>query len=342
MLKLCLRASVFNNGLLMVASRNVSAKQQPLFSTTTLARQFSEESSGSSSGSGSSIDEREMKQFRAMSQSWWIEDGEFEALHRMNKLRVPMIKDTLINYRQSLPKEQREELNTCAIETEEEEEEGPSGQITRLYSEEELRLEPLLGLNILDVGCGGGILTEPLARLGAQVTAIDACKENIVVAQMRAEAQFEKSKGNLEFYERIRYFNCSLEDLIAVDENFDYFDGVVMSEVVEHVTQVDSFLRDSTKLLKNHGYAFVTTINRTPLSYLAAILGAEYLTNLVPRGTHTWEKFVTPNEIKTTFEQHKVFTKFEMGMCYNPVTRNWSWTNNKDVNYALYAQKFTN
>lgn len=119
-----------------------------------------------------------------------------------------------------------------------------------LYTDEELEREPLLGLNLLDIGCGGGILSEPLARLGAQVTAIDSLKENVVVAQVRAQTQIASNLGNTRFYDRLRYINCAVEELAAVEENFRFFDGVVMSEVVEHVNNLEDFVKNSTKLLK--------------------------------------------------------------------------------------------
>ena len=128
-----------------------------------------------------------MKRFSLLSKSWWIENGEFEALHRMNVLRVPLVRDALINYR-----------NTC-LQNEE-----------KKYTSDELLREPLLGLHILDVGCGGGILSEPLARLGANVTGIDTCKDNVIASELRAETEFEKSNGNASFYERLRYLNCKL------------------------------------------------------------------------------------------------------------------------------------
>jgi 2-polyprenyl-3-methyl-5-hydroxy-6-metoxy-1,4-benzoquinol methylase len=135
--------------------------------------------------STSSVDSEEMKRFSLMSKSWWVENGEFEALHRMNVLRVPLVRDALINYR-----------NSC-IKTEEN------------YTCDELLREPLLGLNILDVGCGGGILSEPLARLGANVTGIDTCKDNVIASELRAQTEFEKSNGMSRFYERLRYLNCN-------------------------------------------------------------------------------------------------------------------------------------
>ena len=189
-----------------------------------------------------------MKRFKALASSWWVENGEFEALHRMNVLRVPLVRDAMISYRQQV-----------------------GNQIEPTYSHDELLREPLLGFNILDVGCGGGILSEvnfsinniksiyfnylilkkkPLARLGATVTGIDTCKENIISAELRVESEYEKSNGRATFYERLRYLNCSIEDLAGVEENTNYFDGIVMSEVAEHVNNLEEFLVNSTRLLK--------------------------------------------------------------------------------------------
>lgn len=241
-----------------------------------------------------SVDENEMKKFRQLADYWWVENGEFEALHRMNALRVPLIKDTMLNYRHGLPKKELEQINSFLDEKNQQ----------RPYTEQQLEREPLLGLHILDIGCGGGILSEPLARLGAQVTAIDSLKENIICAQMRTQLEMERSKGRAAAYlDRLRYINCTIEDLASVEENNNYFDGVVMSEVVEHVANLNDFMANSIKLLKDKGFLFATTINRTPQSYALAIVAAEYLLGLVPRGTHEWNKFVQPNELTSILEK---------------------------------------
>lgn len=265
----------------------------------------------------SSIDPEDLKNFQKLSTSWWVENGEFEPLHRMNQLRVPWIRETMVNYKN---------LNNRPETSEEQKADSAS--------------EPLSGLRILDVGCGGGILSEPLARLGASVTAIDSCKENILAAQLRVSNEMEQTNNSSKLGENLTYINCTLEDLASVEDNDNYFDAIVMSEVVEHVNNLSDFMRNSSRLLKNHGFAFVTTINRTNASYLLAILGAEYVLNLVPRGTHQWEKFVTPEEIKKLLEENHCSVKFEMGMFFNPLTKNWSWINDKGCNYAVYAQKF--
>lgn len=295
-------------------TNQINIKTVNVLSTKSLST--ASNSSANEPNTASSIDNEEMKRFSLLSKSWWIDNGEFEALHRMNLLRVPLVRDALINYR-----------NTCK-------------QTEESFTSDELLREPLLGLNILDVGCGGGILSEPLARLGANVTGIDTCKDNVIASELRAQTESEKSNGMSKFYERLRYLNCSIEDLASVEENNNYFDAIVMSEVVEHVNNLDDFLVNSTKLLKNKGFSFITTINKTPQSYLLAIVGAEYVLGIVPKGTHTWEKFVSPIEIKNILEKNNVYVKFEMGMHYNPLTKLWSWSDDKSVNYAMYAQKF--
>lgn len=191
----------------------------------------------------SSVDLEEMRKFKSLSDSWWIENGEFEALHQMNVLRVPLIRDTMRSYRSSLPQTERDKILTYTDESNQ----------NKLYTNDELAREPLLGLNILDIGCGGGILSQPLARLGAQVTGIDMCKENIISAQLRVESEIERSNGkNSKFYDRLRFINCTIEDLAVVDDNFNYFDAIVCSEVVEHVNNLNDFVTNSVKLLKVH------------------------------------------------------------------------------------------
>lgn len=188
----------------------------------------------------SSVDDREMRQFRSMSESWWIENGEYEPLHMLNLLRVPLVRDVMVNYRNSLPSNLRQSMLTYSMDDQE-----------KVYTDQDLEIEPLLGLNIIDIGCGGGLFSEPLARLGAQVTAIDACKENIIAAQLRVQGQQEQiGVENCKFYDRLRYIHCTVEDLTAVEENFDYFDAIVCSEVVEHVNNLPEFLSNSVKLLK--------------------------------------------------------------------------------------------
>ena len=302
------------------------------FSTSSLLKKESQAEEASQTASSayadSSIDEKEISKFKVLANSWWTENGEFEGLHRMNRLRVPLIRDAMVSYLDTMPKSEKEKLVNQFNESNKDE----MGKVSGFA-------EPLRGLNILDIGCGGGILSEALARLGAQVTGIDACKENVLAAQMRIQSEFEKSKENARYCKRLRYLHCTVEDLAVVDENSNYFDGVVMSEVVEHVSNVKSFMENSAKLLKNQGYLFATTINRTAESYMLGIVAAEYLLNIVTKGTHDWNKFIKPSELKQHFRENDVSVRFEMGMFYNPLTKTWSWSRLDGINYAIYGQK---
>jgi ubiquinone biosynthesis O-methyltransferase len=272
--------------------------------------------------SSSTVDENDINNFKKLTEEWWKENGEFEGLHRMNKLRVPLIRDAMASYLEHLPKFEKEKLY-----------EGLDRSKVNMLA------EPLAGLNILDIGCGGGILSECLSRLGAQVTGVDACKENILVAQTRLQQEYEKSLENATYCKRLRYLHCTIEELATVEENGNYFDAVVMSEVVEHVSNLDAFVEHASRLLKNQGFMFATTINKTLESYVLAIGVAEYVMNLVPRGTHDWNKFVKPGDLKAVMKRNDIFPKFEMGMLYNPLTRQWSWSEHSGINYALYGQK---
>ena len=313
--KILLKTNFQNN----LYDPRISVSQTVKFSTSSTS-----ETSSETVNAETSIDEKEIGKFKQLANEWWTENGEFEALHRMNKLRVPLIRDAMSNYLETMSKSERELVNK-KIQSE-------NVTISAL-------VEPLAGLNILDIGCGGGILSEALARLGANVTGVDACKENVITAQMRIQSEYERSKEHFAYCKRLRYIHCTVEDLAAVEENGGYFDGVVLSEVIEHVSNPKSFIENSSRLLKNHGYIFVTTINRTPQSYALAIVGAEYIMNIVPKGTHDWKKFLKPSEVKQFLAQNEISVKFEMGMAYNPITRIWSWCRDDTVSYAVYGQK---
>lgn len=219
----------------------VDAKQPNVHKCANLVqRKFSSTDSANQQNFTSSVDDREIHQFKSMSESWWIENGEYEPLHMLNLLRVPLVRDVMVNYRNSLTSNLRQTMLTYSMDGKE-----------QIYTDKELESEPLLGLNIIDIGCGGGLFSEPLARIGAQVTAIDACKENIIAAQLRVQDQQDQiGVENCKFYDRLRYIHCTVEDLTAVEENFDYFDAIVCSEVVEHVNNLPEFLSNSAKLLK--------------------------------------------------------------------------------------------
>ncbi|XP_033740929.1 ubiquinone biosynthesis O-methyltransferase, mitochondrial-like [Pecten maximus] len=243
------------------------------------------------------IDEEEHEKFQMLSSLWWNELGEFQALHTMNELRVPMIRDALAG----------ETLMSTAL--------------------------PLKNMQILDAGCGGGLLTEPLARLGAQMIGVDMVQDNIKTAQ--AHLVDEPSIRG-----RVKYIQATVEDLVGSEEG--KFDAVVASEVVEHVGDLQSFLSSCCSLLKPGGSLFITTINKTQLSRGLAVFAAEKLLRLVPDGTHDWDKFVSPDDLQYLLENNGLATHLIHGLLYNPLTCRWSWVKDTSMNYALHAVKEDN
>ncbi|KAM9382615.1 ubiquinone biosynthesis O-methyltransferase, mitochondrial [Phaethornis superciliosus] len=247
------------------------------------------------STSHSSVDSKEMKKFQLLAHKWWDEEGEYSALHSMNDIRVPFIRDTLLNMRSNY-------------------------HIGN----------PLSGVKILDVGCGGGLLSEPLGRLGASVTGIDPLEDNIRTADQHKSFDPVLAK-------RIQYKSSSLEEI--VEECMETFDVIVASEVVEHVADLEMFIKCCSQVLKPEGSLFITTINKTQLSYVLGILVAEKLIGIVPEGTHEWEKFVPPEKLESLLESNGFSVKTVNGMLYNPLSGSWSWMESTSINYALHAVK---
>ncbi|XP_042346324.1 ubiquinone biosynthesis O-methyltransferase, mitochondrial [Plectropomus leopardus] len=255
------------------------------------------------SASQTTVDPDEVRRFQSLASKWWDEQGEFAALHAMNDLRVPFIRDNLLNVHR-----------------------------TRHPG------KPLGGLRILDVGCGGGLLTEPLGRLGANVLGIDPVEDSIGTAQLHTSK--DPDLGN-----RVSYCACTLEELSAGEEGGEeeqgegQFDAVVASEVVEHLADLETFAFCCGHVLKPGGSLFITTINKTNLSYALGIVVAEQLLRIVPSGTHDWEKFISPEELERLLESNGFSVQSVQGMLYNPVSGAWSWTNSTSINYALHAVK---
>ncbi|XP_068793961.1 ubiquinone biosynthesis O-methyltransferase, mitochondrial isoform X2 [Struthio camelus] len=247
------------------------------------------------STSRSTVDPKEMKKFQLLAHKWWDEEGDYSALHSMNDIRVPFIRDTLLN------KSNNHQLGN-----------------------------PLSGLKILDVGCGGGLLSEPLGRLGASVTGIDPLEDNIRIADQHKS--FDPILAR-----RVQYKSSSLEDI--VEESMETFDVIVASEVVEHVADLQMFIKCCSQVLKPEGSLFITTINKTQLSYVLGIVVAEKIIGIVPEGTHEWEKFVTPEELERLLKSSGFSVKAVNGMLYNPITGSWSWTESTSINYAMHAVK---
>ncbi|XP_060676745.1 ubiquinone biosynthesis O-methyltransferase, mitochondrial isoform X2 [Hemiscyllium ocellatum] len=247
------------------------------------------------STSKSTVESDELEKFQALSQKWWDRNGEFAALHALNDLRVPFIRDTLLTH------SERQQLG-----------------------------RPLCGFRILDVGCGGGLLSEPLGRLGAMVTGIDPLEDNIRLAEVHKS--FDPVLKEL-----IQYSACCLEEMAM--ESPGRFDAVIASEVVEHVGDVETFIGCAAQVLKPGGSLFITTINKTFLSYALAIVAAEKIFRIVPNGTHDWEKFISPNKLETHLISSGFTVETINGMLYNPLFDSWSWIINTSVNYALHAVK---
>jgi len=270
-----------------------------LFRPATTRLQFQSSVLYEGNRANSTLNQNEVDKFTAMSSDWWNPHGVCKPLHSMNRLRVPLVRDCLVNSGIS-------NVHLAHTDT------------------------PLRGLKILDVGCGAGILSEALARIGAEVTAIDACPENIEVAKAHAELD-ESLSDNL------KYICTTVEE--HVDTVEDEYDAIVASEVIEHVNNPDTFVRKCTEVLKTDGSFFLTTINRSSRSWLLAIVGAEYVLGLLPKGTHDWDKFLKPNEVSDMLNSAGCQTRLVHGMLYLPVVNKWSWIPDNSVNYALHAVK---
>ncbi|KAF8564154.1 hypothetical protein P879_09393 [Paragonimus westermani] len=256
------------------------------------------------------IEPDEARKFQKFSAYWWDPNGDLHALHSMNRLRVPFIRDGL--------------LSSCSNEAIQ----MASIPAQRSYS-------PLTGFRIMDVGCGGGILSEPLAAIGADVLGIDQVAESIDVAQQHVkQAAYRWSEPGSK---PPCYRLVSLESLAS--ESPARFDAVVMSEVLEHVTDWEGMIQQASLCLKPNGMLFITTLNRTRASFLFAILCAEYLTRTVPRGTHKWAKFIEPTRLQAAAVKYGLCPRQLLGMRYNPLTGCWSWSNSLAVNYAFSAVK---
>jgi 2-polyprenyl-6-hydroxyphenyl methylase / 3-demethylubiquinone-9 3-methyltransferase len=276
----------------------VVKKTGQLFSTSTRS------SSTLNSSAATSVDDAEIRKFSAQSSLWWDDDkGPFAGLHRMNRVRVPIIKKAMLD----VPLENEKEFN------------GLNDQRVILRDK-----------SVLDVGCGGGILSEALSRLGASVVGIDASIDNISIA--RAHATLD-----LQLNEKLSYEHTTAEALAKTGAKFDC---VVCSEVLEHVSDKDVFLRALGDLVAPNGTLVITTINRTVKSFYLAIVAAEYVLRIVAPNTHKFSKFVTPDELASALKQLGFASVYETGLIYNPFFDEWSTsTNDLDVNYAVIAKK---
>ena len=239
-----------------------------------------------------SVDEGEVARFGRLAADWWNPRGPMAPLHKLNPVRVGYIRD----------------------------------QVTAHFGRDPKTLDSLSGLRILDIGCGAGILSEPLARLGATMVGVDPAEENIAVASAHAEEQ------DLS----IDYRATTAEALAEAGESFDV---VLAMEVVEHVVDVPEFVATCASMVKPGGLMFAATLNRTLKSFALAIVGAEYVLRWVPRGTHQWDKFVTPRELERAIEAAGLDVIGERGVIFNPLADRWQLSSDMDVNYMLVARK---
>lgn len=244
----------------------------------------------SATSTAASIDPREVDYYTSLAETWWDKTGPFWPLHRLNELRVQWIRDRLCKH----------------------------------FDRDTALDRPLAGLSVLDVGCGGGILSESVARLGATVHGIDVVEKNIRIAKAHL------GRSGLD----VRYEQITAE---ALAESGAQYDVVLNMEVVEHVADLPGFMRACNALVAPRGAMVVSTINRTPLSWLFAIVGAEYILRWLPKGTHRWRLFRTPVELKQLLAADTLITRASSGVRVNPLTKRFSLRRNLSVNYMLFA-----
>ena len=236
------------------------------------------------------INKKEIEKFSKIAADWWNPNGKFKPLHKFNPIRIKYIKDNIIK---------KFNLNSSN--------------------------KPLKTINILDIGCGGGLLSEPMSRLGASVVGIDASKKNIEVAKFHAK------KNKL----KINYI-CASPEILKIQKKFDVILGM---EIVEHVEDINFFIKKSSELLKKNGLMFIATLNKTLKSYMFAIVGAEYILRWLPIGTHDWNKFIKPDElIKVTKINNLKLEKLD-GINFDLLTNEWNLSSNNSVNYIAKFKK---
>ncbi len=237
------------------------------------------------------INKEEIQKFSKLADEWWDIKGKFKPLHMFNPIRIEYILEKITNH----------------------------------FKLDNNKKNFLKDLEILDIGCGGGLISEPMARLGGKVTGIDASQKNIKVASLHSK------KNNLS----INYLNKSPEQLNEKEK----FDIILNLEIVEHVDNLDLYLQSCYNLLKKDGLMFTATINRTFISYVKAIIGAEYILRWLPIGTHDWNKFVKPEELEKILYEKKFTTSDVRGLDFNPVMNKWRRSNNLSVNYIVCSLK---
>ena len=236
------------------------------------------------------INKKEIDKFSKLADEWWDPEGKFKPLHNFNPVRLRYIKDTIIEK----------------------------------FGNKSEKL-PLKDIKILDIGCGGGLLSEPLSRLGATVTGIDASERNIKIAKIH----LEKSKLDIQYY-------CSSPEKFVTEEKFDV---VLNMEIVEHVDNVDFFLLKSSELLKKNGLMFIATLNKTLKSFIFAIVGAEYILKWLPIGTHDWNKFIKPDDLINICKNNSLNLNNLIGVKFDILKNEWIVSKDSSVNYLAQFSK---
>ena len=238
----------------------------------------------------STINKTEIKKFNKLAAEWWNPEGSFKPLHKFNPIRIKYIKESIMTHF------------------------GINNKST-----------PLKGIDILDIGCGGGLISVPMKRLGANVVGIDASFKNIQVAKIHSQKKKLKIK-----------YICSSPEKLVIKKKFDV---ILMLEIVEHVDDLNLFVNKSSKFLKKNGLMFIATLNKTLKSYAFAIIGAEYILNWLPIGTHDWEKFVKPENLITIAKNYKLNLLDISGLKFNPLYNKWELNKDKSVNYITNFKK---
>jgi len=237
------------------------------------------------------INKEEIQKFSDLAEEWWDVNGKFKPLHVFNPIRIEYILENIKKY----------------------------------FKIKKNKANFLEDLNILDIGCGGGLISEPMARLGANVTGIDASKKNINVAQIHSK------KSGLQ----IKYLNASPENF----KDNSKFDIILNLEIIEHVEDINLYIKSCSKLLKKNGLMFTATLNRTFISYVKAIIGAEYVLRWLPIGTHDWNKFIKPEELESLLSKEEFSTINVKGLKFNPFFNKWKKSNDLSVNYIITSFK---
>ena len=237
------------------------------------------------------INKEEIQKFSSLAEEWWDVKGKFKPLHMFNPIRIEYITQMIRKY----------------------------------FKITDQKINPFNELKILDIGCGGGLISEPMARLGAKVTGIDASEKNIKIAKIHSQ------ESNL----KINYLNSSPERLDEREE----FDIILNLEVIEHVEDVELYIRSCNRLLKKNGLMFTATLNRTITSYIKAIVGAEYILRWLPIGTHDWNKFIRPEELEKKLSIQNFKTIEIKGLVFNPLNSKWKRSDNLSVNYIICSSK---